>query len=48
MAADLQRLVPDKAVDTKLRDPVKLDEELFALLVDEGVGVDSESLHHAV
>lgn len=36
LAAEFERLVPDKTVDAEMRLPVELDKGLLALLVDEG------------
>ena len=48
LAGELESLVPDETVDTKVWLEVELDEEALALGVVEGEGVDTETLHHAV
>ena len=48
LAAELESLVPDERMHTKMRDPVELDEMALSLVIDQGEGVDSESLHHTV
>ena len=47
LSTDLQSLVPHQAVNTKLGQPVELHEEPLVLGIDQGVGIDPETLHHA-
>jgi hypothetical protein len=46
LTSDLKSLVPDEAVYTELGSEVELDKVPLALVVDECVGVDTETLHH--
>lgn len=48
LTSQLQGLIPNKGVDTELGSPDELDKVTLALGVDEGKGVDTETLHHAV
>ena len=48
LASKLKRLVPIKAEDSNAWLEVELDEEALALGVVQGIGVHTESLHHAV
>lgn len=48
LSCNLQGLVPHEAVDTELGSEDELDKVPLALVVNEGVGVDTETLHHAV
>ena len=48
LTSQLQGLIPNEGVDTELGGPDKLDKVTLALGVDEGKGVDTEALHHAV
>lgn len=48
LSSQLQSLIPDQRVNTKVRDPVELDKMALALLVDQAECVDTKSLHHTV
>jgi len=41
-----QCLVPNKTVDTKFRDHMKFNKKSLTLSIDEGIDVDTKSLHH--
>lgn len=47
LASELQGLIPDERVDAQLWSKMKLNKVLLSLCVDESVGIDAKTLHHA-
>lgn len=48
LTSDLERLVPNETMDTKLGNPVKFDEKALPSRVHERESVNPKSLHHAI
>lgn len=46
LTANFQRLVPNKTMNAEFRNHMKFDKKSLTLSIDEGIGVDTKSLHH--